>query len=115
MAESALSDDRPPVTFGIKVTRDDGEGGHVHFDLFAGRTEHARGRSGSLVLRHDEFEAFMARLKPERIDHKCLCDPSDPFEPPDPTPRVVDGCPAHRARRAYQRWADEQRAEVPDA
>ena len=59
--ESAL----PSVTFGVKVTRDDGPGGHVHFDLFAGRNPHARGRSGSLVLRHDEFHAFLDRLQPE--------------------------------------------------
>lgn len=36
---------------------------------------------------------------------RCICDPNDLFEPPDPTPRVVPGCPAHRARAAYQRWA----------
>jgi hypothetical protein len=98
------------VTFGVKVTRDDGPDGHVHFDVFAGRNEHARGRSGSWCLRHDEFEAFMARLRPEAIQHACLCDPSDVFEPPDPTPRVVASCPSHQARRAYQRYVDEQRA-----
>jgi len=37
---------------------------------------------------------------------RCICDPNDVFEPPDPTPRAVEGCPAHRARRAYQRWAE---------
>jgi hypothetical protein len=39
---------------------------------------------------------------------RCTCDPSDPFEPPDSTPRAVESCPAHRARRAYQRWCVEQ-------
>lgn len=104
MAESAL----PPVTFGVKVTRDDGDHGHVHFDIFAGRNEHARGRAGSWCLRQDEFAAFLARLKPERLTHACLCDPAAVFEPPDPTPRVVAGCPSHRARGVYQRWADER-------
>lgn len=63
MAESAL----PSVTFGVKVTRDDGPGGHVHFDLFAGRTPHSRGRAGRLVLRPDEFEEFVKRLNPEIV------------------------------------------------
>lgn len=63
MAESAI----PPVTFGVKVIRDDRPGGHVHFDLFAGRTPHARGRSGRLVLRADEFEEFARRLAPETV------------------------------------------------
>lgn len=112
---TGMADDHPPVTFGVKVTRDDGPGGHVHFDIFAGRNEHARGRSGSWVLRHDEFEVFLARLKPDApLQFACLCDPADVFEPPDPTPRVVDGCPSHRARRVYQRYVDEQRAEVWD-
>lgn len=67
----AVAEDLPPVTFGIKVTRDDGPGGHVHFDLFVGRNPHARGRAGSLVLRHDEFREFFQRLRPEaysRVD-----------------------------------------------
>ena len=62
-----MADDLPPVTFGVKVIRDDGPGGHVHFDLFAGRTPAARGRSGRLVLRADEYEEFVARLSPEAI------------------------------------------------
>jgi hypothetical protein len=40
---------------------------------------------------------------------RCICDPTDPFDPPDPTPRVVAGCPAHAARGAYQRWVTESR------
>jgi hypothetical protein len=40
---------------------------------------------------------------------RCICDPTDLFDPPDPTPRVVAGCPAHGARGAYQRWATENR------
>lgn len=64
MAESALPDDSPPVTFGVKVTSDYG---HVHFDLFAGRTPHSRGRAGSLTLRRDEFEEFIWRLAPEAV------------------------------------------------
>ncbi|HXM54565.1 MAG TPA: hypothetical protein VOB72_04185 [Candidatus Dormibacteraeota bacterium] len=32
----------------------------------------------------------------------CICDPTDLFDPPDPTPRAIEGCPAHRARRAFQ-------------
>lgn len=41
---------------------------------------------------------------------RCICDPTDLFEPPDPTPRVVPGCPAHGARGAYQRWVTENAA-----
>jgi hypothetical protein len=41
-------------------------------------------------------------------EFRCICDPTDVFEPPDPTPRAVEGCPAHRARRAYQQLAAEQ-------
>jgi hypothetical protein len=33
---------------------------------------------------------------------RCICDPDDLFEPPDPMPRAVKGCPAHRARYAAQ-------------
>jgi hypothetical protein len=43
-------------------------------------------------------------------EFRCICDPDDLFEPPDPTPRAVEGCPAHRARRAYQKWAEQRRA-----
>lgn len=56
--------DLPPVTFGIKVTKDLG---HVHFNLFAGRTPDARGCAGSLVMRPDEFHEFLRRLNPERL------------------------------------------------
>ncbi len=102
------------MTFGVKVTRDDRPGGHVAFALYAG-AEHARGLAGQLKMRPDEFEAFIARLKPDiPLQFACICDPDDVFEPPDPKPRVVDGCPSHRARRAYQRYVDEHR-EVPDA
>ncbi len=33
---------------------------------------------------------------------RCSCDPADLFDPPDPRPRAVQGCAAHRARRAAQ-------------
>lgn len=33
---------------------------------------------------------------------RCICDPDDIFEPPDPRPVAVEGCPAHQARRAFQ-------------
>lgn len=46
----------------------------------------------------------MSDISPEPF--RCICDPTDIFEPPDPTPRVVEGCPAHRARAAYQRFAE---------
>jgi hypothetical protein len=39
-------------------------------------------------------------------EFRCICDPTDVFDPPDPTPRAVEGCPAHRARRAYQQAAE---------
>lgn len=35
---------------------------------------------------------------------RCICDPDDLFEPPDPMPRAVEGCPAHRARWIAQQW-----------
>lgn len=72
-----MAEDLPPVTFGIKVTRDDGPGGHVHFDLFAGRNAHARGRSGSLVLRHEEFREFFYRLRPEEYSRVALWEVRD--------------------------------------
>jgi hypothetical protein len=43
--------------------------------------------------------------QPHPDPFRCICDPADVFDPPDPTPRAVAGCPAHRARRVYQRWA----------
>lgn len=33
---------------------------------------------------------------------RCICDPDDIFDPPDPKPVAVEGCPAHHARRVYQ-------------
>lgn len=45
-------------------------------------------------------------------EYRCICDPDDIFEPPDPRPVAVEGCPAHRFRRAAQllarQVADEQ-------
>lgn len=41
-------------------------------------------------------------------EFRCICDPGDVFAPPDPTPRAVEGCPAHGARRAYQQWFEQQ-------
>lgn len=35
---------------------------------------------------------------------RCICDPDDIFDPPDPRPRAVEGCPAHRARRVAQQF-----------
>ncbi|GAA0720054.1 hypothetical protein GCM10010199_25210 [Dactylosporangium roseum] len=43
--------------------------------------------------------------QPHPDQFRCICDPADVFDPPDPTPRAVEGCPAHRVRRVYQRWA----------
>lgn len=42
--------------------------------------------------------------------YRCICDPTDAFAPPDPTPRAVEGCPAHRARRAAQLFTEGARA-----
>lgn len=36
---------------------------------------------------------------------RCICDPDVIFEPPDPRPVAVEGCPAHQARRAAQQFA----------
>jgi hypothetical protein len=35
---------------------------------------------------------------------RCICDPDDLFDPPDPRPRVVEGCPAHQARGVVQQF-----------
>lgn len=35
---------------------------------------------------------------------RCICDPDVIFEPPDPKPVAVEGCPAHQARRAAQQF-----------
>ena len=35
---------------------------------------------------------------------QCICDPTDIFDPPDPRPVAVEGCPAHKARRAAQQF-----------
>jgi hypothetical protein len=44
---------------------------------------------------------------------RCICDPDDIFEPPDPRPVAVEGCPAHRFRRAAQQMALQLAAEPP--
>lgn len=42
-------------------------------------------------------------------EFRCICDPNDVFDPAEgPTPYAVEGCPAHRARRAYQQWCIEE-------
>jgi hypothetical protein len=35
---------------------------------------------------------------------RCICDPDRLFEPGDPRPVAVEGCPAHRSRRYVQLW-----------
>lgn len=35
---------------------------------------------------------------------RCICDPDVLFEAHDPRPLAVEGCPAHRARRVFQRY-----------
>lgn len=40
-------------------------------------------------------------------EFRCTCDPNDLFAPPDPRPRAVEGCPAHRARRAAQQFEEQ--------
>lgn len=44
-------------------------------------------------------------------DFRCTCDPNGLFDPPDPRPRAVAGCPAHRARRAAQQAIERSLAE----
>jgi len=36
--------------------------------------------------------------------YRCICDSTVLFEPPDPRPVAVEGCPAHRGRRTVQLW-----------
>lgn len=105
-------EDLPPVSFGIKVTRDDGPHGHVHFDVFAGRNEHARGRSGSWVLRHDEFAVFIERLKPETVTRPgpngCReCPPACPDCTYDPMLRAMCDCYSTTRHGAARRKARE--------
>ncbi len=45
---------------------------------------------------------------------RCICDPDDLFEPPDPRPVAVEGCPAHQFRRAAQQLARRLQAEEAD-
>ncbi|SNY28969.1 hypothetical protein [Paractinoplanes atraurantiacus] len=39
---------------------------------------------------------------------RCICNPDDLFRPPNPIPRAVEGCPAHKARYAAQQFADRE-------
>lgn len=48
-------------------------------------------------------------------EFRCICDPDDLFEPPDPRPVAVEGCPAHRFRRAAQLLALSFAADPADA
>jgi hypothetical protein len=123
------ADDAPPVTFGVKVTKDIG---HVHFDLFAGTTPDARGRAGSLVMRPDEFEAFVRRLGPETIAYpsspgigrgtgvewqldakpECICDLHETgtiFGPPEYTRGRSNGCLIHPASEFERKQVEAQR------
>ena len=110
--------DLPPVTFGIKVTKDIG---HVHFDLFAGRTPASRGRAGSLVMRPDEFEEFLERVRPEAYfkalpgepnKPECVCDLHDigGFGPPKYIRGLSNGCQVHPASAGEQRMVAEREA-----
>lgn len=46
-------------------------------------------------------------------NYVCICDPDDIFDPPDPRPRAVEGCTAHRARRVAQRYAEWPGCDIP--
>lgn len=54
-----MAENLPPVRFSITIVAEQWD---VHFDLFAGRGPHSRGRAGRLVLRPDEMEEFVRRL-----------------------------------------------------
>ena len=123
------AEDLPPVTFGIKVTKDLG---HVHFDVFAGRNLGARGRCGSLVMRGDEFGAFLAALNPDTITsvegHEwslrlpetaqpvrpgCVCELHEVgtiFGPPEYVRGLSNGCTIHPASAEELRQVAAQRA-----
>lgn len=45
---------------------------------------------------------------------RCICDPDVLFEPPDPRPVAVEGCPAHQFRRAAQQFALRLAAETDE-
>lgn len=47
-----------PVMLGLRIN--ERMGGHVHCSLFVGRTEGARGNSGKIVLRNDEYDELVA-------------------------------------------------------
>jgi len=49
-------------------------------------------------------------------EFRCICDLTVLFEPPNPTPLAVEGCPAHRLRRSIQqccRFLEEVLSENP--
>jgi len=50
-----------PVTAGVKVV--DRNPGHVRLSVYSGRNPYARGHSGTLTVRTDEWPEFRARLE----------------------------------------------------
>lgn len=77
---------------------------------------HQRHRGGCLCGWAELGKSFAAhQVAMLRMDgeFRCICDPNDLFDPPDPRPRAVAGCPAHRARRAAQRFIERNGAGQP--
>lgn len=58
----------PPVT--VSVREDDRNEAHVHLSVFVGRNPGARGRSGTLVLRTDEWDELRRVLAQREGDNE---------------------------------------------
>ena len=77
---------------------------HPHTDPGDGRTECDRCGKWVWLATHSCKGVPVTDAARARHDERfrCICDPDVIFEPPDPRPVAVEGCPAHRARRVYQ-------------
>lgn len=100
--------------FGIHVLVAEVDGMRLMAPLGSPPPEEApRGLWLSYASSMADLKRWERRAVPDVVP--CLCDPGDVFDPDDgPTPRAVEGCPAHRARYAYQQFADRLREEAGD-
>lgn len=54
------------------------------------------------ALRATVSDETAAQILARAEQFRCICDPNVLFDPPDPRPVAVEGCPAHVARRSAQ-------------
>ena len=64
---------KPLLPIGLR--EDSHTGGHTQVSVFIGRNENARGRSGTITIRNDEWDALQERIEGTAEDLIEVIDP----------------------------------------